>query len=71
MGMDPAMPASGRRPRRFRDLFEHAPVAYLVTDAMGVSADEAFALIRSTARSGNRRVADVAGDVIAGLVPEQ
>jgi PAS domain S-box-containing protein len=38
---------------------------------MGVSADEAFALIRSTARSGNRRVADVAGDVIAGLVPEQ
>jgi ANTAR domain len=38
---------------------------------MGVSADEAFALIRSTARSGNRRVADVAGDVIAGLVPER
>jgi PAS domain S-box-containing protein len=36
MGMDPAMPASGTRPQRLRDLFEHAPVAYLVTDAAGV-----------------------------------
>ena len=35
MGIDPAMPTLGARPQRFLDLFVHAPVAYLVTDAAG------------------------------------
>lgn len=37
---------------------------------MGLGADQAFALIRREARSRNRRVADVARDVIAGHLPE-
>ncbi len=37
---------------------------------MGVEADQAFALIRREARSRNRRVTGVAGDVIAGHLPE-
>jgi len=36
---------------------------------VGVGADEAFELIRGEARSRNRRVTDVAGDVIAGHLP--
>jgi hypothetical protein len=35
MGIDPATPASGTPPHRYRDLFVHAPVAYLVTDPDG------------------------------------
>jgi PAS domain S-box-containing protein len=35
MGIDPAIPAPGARPHRYRDLFVHAPVAYLVTDPAG------------------------------------
>jgi PAS domain S-box-containing protein len=35
MGIDPAIPAPGTRRHRYRDLFVHAPVAYLVTDPAG------------------------------------
>jgi ANTAR domain len=37
----------------------------------GVGADQAFALIRREARSRNRRVVDIAGEVIGGHLPER
>jgi AmiR/NasT family two-component response regulator len=37
---------------------------------MGMDADEAFALIRRQARSSGRRAADVAGEIIAGRLPD-
>jgi PAS domain S-box-containing protein len=38
---------------------------------MGMDADGAFALIRRQARSSGRKVADVAGEIIAGSLPRQ
>jgi hypothetical protein len=37
----------------------------------GLGADQAFALIRREARSRNRRVVDIAGEVISGYLPGQ
>jgi AmiR/NasT family two-component response regulator len=38
---------------------------------MGLDAGEAFAFIRRLARSSGRKVVDVAGEVIAGRLPQR
>jgi PAS domain S-box-containing protein len=56
MGIDPATPAPGARRHRYRDLFVHAPVAYLVTDPDG------------TIRAANRLAARLLGAAPRALV---
>jgi hypothetical protein len=56
MGIDPATPAPGARQQRYRDLFVHAPVAYLVTGPDG------------TIRAANRLAGRLLGAAPGALV---